>query len=52
MDTTELFVNRNSNEFDVAIIDLIEMNRTLAEEIINLKIEQESQAILLCEVTE
>ena len=51
MDTGKLFANGKSNEFDVAIVDLMEENRTLAKEIKNIKIEQESQAILLCEVT-
>ena len=50
MDTTKLFANKNSNEFDVVVTNLMEKNRTLAEKIINLKIDQESQAILLCEV--
>ena len=52
MDTTKLFANGNSNEFDVVVADLMEKRITQAEEIINLKIEKESQAILLCEVTE
>ena len=52
METTKLFADGKSNEFDVAVTDLMEKNRTLAEEIKNLKIEKESQAILLCEVTE
>ena len=52
IDTTKLFANGDSNEFDVAVEDLMEKNRTLAKEIKNLKIEQESQALLLCEVTE
>ena len=33
-------------------MNLMEKNRAQAEEIKNLKLEQESQAILLCEVTE
>lgn len=52
MDTTKLFTNGDSNEFDAAVVDLMEKNKTLAEEIRNLKIEQESQAISLCEVIE
>ena len=52
MDTTKLFANGESNEFYVAVADLMEKNRAQDEEIKNLKLEQESQAILLCEVTE
>lgn len=52
MDTTKIFANADSNEFDAAVTNLMEKNRTLAKEIRNIKIEQESQAILLCEVTE
>ena len=52
IDTTKLFANGDSNEFDAAIANLIEKNRVQAEEIKNLKLEQESQAILLYEVTE
>ena len=51
IDTTKLFIAGNSSEFDVAISDLMENNRAQVEEIRNLKLEQESQAILLCEVT-
>ena len=50
IDTTKLFENGNSNEFDATVVDLMEKNRTIAEEIKNLKIEQESQAIFLCEM--
>ena len=52
IDTTKLFSNGDSNEFDATIVDLMEKNRAQAKEIRNLKLEQESQAILLCEVTE
>ena len=52
IDTTKLFRKANSSEFDVAIVDLMEKNRAQEEEIKNLKLEQESQAILVCEVTE
>ena len=52
IDTTKLFVGDNSNKFDAAIVDLMEKKRAQAEEIKNLKLEQESQAIMLCEVTE
>ena len=51
MDTTKLFANGDSNEFNTTVVDLMEKNRAQAEEIRNLKLEQESQAILLCEVT-
>ena len=51
IDTTKVFANGDSKEFDVAIADLMEKNRAQAEEIRNLKIEQESQAMMLCEVT-
>ena len=50
MDTTKLFANGKYNEFDAVVANLMENNRTLTEEIRNLKIEQESQVILLCEV--
>ena len=49
--TTKLFANRYSKEFDVAIEDLMEKNRAQVEEIRSLKIEQESQAMMLCEIT-
>ncbi len=52
MDTAKLFANGDSNEFDATVVDLMEKNRAQAEEIKNLKLEQESQATLLCEVTE
>ena len=51
IDTRKLFTNGNQSEFDVAIVDLMEKNRAQEEEIRNLKLEQESQAILVCEVT-
>ena len=50
--TTQLFADGSSYEFDTKIVDLMDKNRAQAEEIRNLKLEQESQAILLCEVTE
>ena len=52
IDTTKLFTDGDSNEFDAAVIDLMEKNRIQAEEIKNLKLEKESQAILVCEVVE
>ena len=51
IDTTKLFTKGNSSEFDVAIVDLIEKNRAQDEEIRNLNLEKESQAMLSCEVT-
>ena len=51
IDTTKLFIEGNSSEFDATIADLMEKNRAQAEEIRNLKLEHESQAILICEVT-
>ena len=49
-DTTKLFANGDTQEFEAAIADLMEMNRTQVEEIRSLKIEQESQAMMLCEI--
>ena len=46
-----MFANGDSKEFDAAIIYLMEKNRAEAKEIRSLKIEQESQAMILCEVT-
>ena len=37
---------------NVTIADLMEKNRAQVEEIISLKIEKESQAMMLCEITE
>ena len=52
IDTTKVFANGDSKEFDVAIADLIEKNKAQAEQIKTLKIEQESQVMTLCEVIE
>ena len=52
IDTIEVFSNGDTKEFDVAIAELMEVNKSQVEEIRTLKIEQESQAIMLCEVTE
>ena len=41
IDTTKLFSNEDSNEFDVVVADLMEKNRVQAEELINIKLEQE-----------
>ena len=51
IDTTQVFTNGDSKEFDAAIVELMEKNRAQAEEIRSLKIEQESQAMMLCEIT-
>ena len=37
IDTTKVFANGNSNEFDAVIVDLMEKNSVQAEEIRNLK---------------
>ena len=52
IDTTQVFANGDSKEFDAAIAQLMEKNRAQAEEIRSLKMEQESQAMMLCEITE
>ena len=52
IDTTKVFSNGDSKEYDAVIIDLMEKNRAQAKEIRTLKIEKESQAMILCEVTE
>ena len=50
INTTKFFANGESNEFDATLENLMEKNRSQVEEIINLKIEQESQVMMLCEV--
>ena len=52
IDTKELFANGDTKEFDAEIEELMEINRVQVEEIRTLKMEQESHAIILCEVTE
>lgn len=52
IDIAKLFLDGNTSEFDTTVADLMEKNATLAEEVRNLKIEKESQAIFLCEVIE
>ena len=52
IDITQVFANGDSKEFDSAIEELMEKNRAQAEEIRSLKMEQESQAMMLCEITE
>ena len=51
IDTTRLFVDGNKHEFYAIVVDLMEKNGVLTEEVINIKIEQEVQSVLLCEVT-
>ena len=48
----KVFSNGDCKESDATITDLIEKNRAQAKEIIFLKIEQESQAMMLCEIIE
>ena len=51
IDTTQVFSNGDSKEFDAAIAELMEKNRAQVEEIRSLKMEQESQATMLCKIT-
>ena len=50
-DTTRLFDNGNTSEFDATIANLMEKNNTLKEEVTNPKREHEIQEIRLCEET-
>ena len=52
IDTTKVFVKGDSKEFDAAIVELMEKNRVQAKEIRSLKMEHESHAMMLCEITE
>ena len=52
IDTTKVFANGDYKEFDAAIVELMEKSRAQVEEIRILKLDQESQAIMLCEVIE
>ena len=52
IDTTNIFSNGDTIEFDAAIAELMETNRAQVEEIRTLKLEQESHAIMLCEANE
>ena len=52
LDIAGLFDEGNSSEYDEAIVDLMEKNNSLNEEVRNLKREQETQSILLCETIE
>ena len=45
-------MNGDSKDFYVEIADLMEKNKVQVEEIRSLKIEQESQAMMLCEAIE
>ena len=49
-DIIELFANGKSSEFDAIVVDMMEKNGALTKEVKNLKIEQEVQPVLLCEV--
>ena len=49
---TQVFSNGYSKDFDVAIAELMEKNRAQAEEMRSLKMEHESQAMMLCEIIE
>ena len=51
IDTTKVFANGGSKEFEAVIVDLMEKNKAQENEIENLKIEKESQAMMICEVT-
>ena len=51
IDTTQVFSNGDSKEFDAAIAKLMEKNRDQVEEIRSLKMEHESQSMMLCEIT-
>ena len=51
IDTTRVFAKGDSKEFDAAIEKLMEKNRIQVKEIRSLKIEHESQAMMLCEIT-
>ena len=51
IDTNEVFAKEDSKEFDAAIAELMEKTIIQVEEIRSLKIEHESQAMILCEIT-
>ena len=52
IDNTKVFANGDTKYFDTTIENQMEKNRAQAKEIRSLKIEQESQAMMLCEVIE
>ena len=51
IDTTKLFSKGDSKEFDEEITKLMEKNRVQEEEIKYLKMEHESQVMMICEIT-
>ena len=51
IDTTQVFAKGYSKDFDATIVELMEKNRVQVEEIRSLKMEHESQAMMLCEIT-
>ena len=52
IDITKVFAKGDSKEFDATIVELMEKNRIQEKEIRSLKIEHESQAMMMCEITE
>ena len=52
IDTTKVFANGDTKEFDAAIEHLMEKNIVQGEEIRSLKIKQELQAMMLFEINE
>ena len=46
-----MFANGDTKEFDATITELMEKNEAQANEIRSLKMEHESQTIMLCEIT-
>ena len=51
IDTTNIFSNGDTKQFDVAIAELMEKKKAQIEEIRSLKMEHESQDIMICEIT-
>ena len=51
IDTTQVFANGDSKEFDETLVELMEKNKAQVEEIRYLKMKQESQTMMLCEIT-
>ena len=52
IDTTKLFADGNSSEYNAVVTHLMAKNRIQAKEIKNLNLEQESHAMMLSKVTE
>ena len=50
-DTTRLFDEQNSSEYDANIVYILEKNSALSEEVKNLKRKHEIQSVRLCEET-